>query len=71
MATTSSPTALRDRRERAAKFFHEGLTQAEVARRCGVTRMTAMRWQRAWIERGKKDLEEPRSEGDYGQREEP
>ena len=57
MAITSSSTALRERRQRAAKFFHEGLTQAEVARRCGVSRMTAMRWHRAWTKRGKKDLE--------------
>lgn len=53
-ATTS---ALRERRSRAAKLFEEGLPQAEVARRCGVSRTTAMRWQRAWLKRGKKDLD--------------
>jgi transposase len=56
MATTNSSSALRERRERAAKLFHDGLPQAEVARRCGVSRTTAMRWYRAWIKRGKKDL---------------
>lgn len=57
MATANTSAALRERRERAAKFFQEGLPQAEVARRCGVSRTTAMRWHRAWIKRGKKDLE--------------
>lgn len=56
MASTTSPSALRERRERAAKYFRDGLPQAEVARRCGVSRTTAMRWHRAWIKRGKKDL---------------
>jgi transposase len=50
-------SSLSERRERAAKFFSDGLTQAEVARRCGVSRTTAMRWYRTWIQRGKRDLE--------------
>lgn len=50
-------TSISERRERAAKFFSDGLTQAEVARRCGVSRTTAMRWYRAWIKRGKRGLE--------------
>ncbi len=58
MATSSPDTVLlRDRRERAARLFRDGLPQAEVARRCGVSRTTAMRWYRAWIMRGKKDLD--------------
>lgn len=57
MASTSSSPALRERRERAAKLFHEDVPQAEVARRCGVSRTTAMRWYRAWVKRGRKDLE--------------
>ena len=57
MATTNTSAALRERRERAAKLFQEGLPQAEIARRCGVSRTTAMRWHRAWIKRGRKDLE--------------
>ena len=57
MANASSTSALRDRRARAAKLFAEGLIQAEVARRCGVSRTTGFRWYRAWIKRGKKDLE--------------
>jgi transposase len=35
------------RRERAARLFTRGFSQAEVARRLGVTRQSAMRWQRA------------------------
>jgi transposase len=53
IATTSIP----ERRARAATLFAEGLPQAEVARRCDVSRTTAMRWYRTWIKRGKKDLE--------------
>lgn len=56
MVTTNSSPALSERRERAAKLFREDLSQAEVARRCGVSRTTAMRWYRAWVKRGKKDL---------------
>jgi transposase len=57
MASSSSTSALRERRARAAKLFDKGLPQAEVARRCGVSRTTAMRWHRAWIKRGKRDLD--------------
>ena len=52
--TTSS---INERRARAAKLFREGLAQAEVARRCGVSRTTAMRWHRAWLKGGKRDLD--------------
>ena len=54
---TISATSIPERRERAAKLFSDGFSQAEVARRCGVSRTTAMRWYRAWIQRGKRDLE--------------
>lgn len=57
MANATRTSALRERRARAAKLFVEGLPQAEIARRCGVSRTTAMRWHRDWIKRGKKDLE--------------
>jgi transposase len=57
MANAPTTAALRQRRVRAARLFEEGLAQAEIARRCGVSRTTAMRWHRAWLERGKKDLD--------------
>lgn len=57
MANPSSSLALSERRARAAKLFDQDLSQAEVARRCGVSRTTAMRWHREWIKRGKKDLD--------------
>ena len=57
LATTITTTSIHERRERAAKFFRDGLPQAEVARRCGVSRTTAMRWHRAWLKRGKRYLE--------------
>jgi len=57
MANVPSTPALRERRARAAKLYEQGLPQAEIARRCGVSRTTAMRWYRAWLKGGKKDLE--------------
>jgi len=57
MANSSTTPALRQRRARAAKLFEKDLSQAEVARRCGVSRTTAMRWYRTWIQRGKKSLD--------------
>ena len=57
LATIIATTPVHERRARAAKFFRDGLPQAEVARRCGVSRTTAMRWHRAWLKRGKRDLE--------------
>lgn len=44
--------ALRERRSKAAKLFAAGATQAEVARRLGVSRVSAMRWYRAWRKGG-------------------
>lgn len=57
MANATTTPALRERRARAAKLFEQSLPQAEIARRCGVSRTTAMRWYRAWLKRGKKDLD--------------
>lgn len=42
-----SPEEVQVRRERAARLFTRGFSQAEVARRLGVTRQSAMRWRRA------------------------
>jgi len=57
MAKSTSTPELRERRARAAKLFDQDYSQAEVARRCGVSRTTAMRWHRAWIQRGRKSLD--------------
>jgi len=57
MANATSTSVSRDRRARAAKLFAEGLSRAEIGRRCGVSRTTAMRWERAWIKSGKKHLD--------------
>ena len=50
--------ALRKRRLRAAKLFERGYTQAEVAHELDVSRVSAMRWYRAW-EGGGEDALEP------------
>ena len=50
------------RRQRAAKLFAAGFSQADVARRCGVTRQSAMRWERAFKKGGAKALR-PRLRG--------
>src|SRR5262245_52218379 len=57
MAEARTTAAIRERRNRACKLFQQGHSQAEVARRCCVSRTTAMRWHRAWTKSGKKDLE--------------
>jgi transposase len=43
-------------RLRAADLFAEGWSQARVARALGVTRTTAMRWQRLWRLEGRAGL---------------
>ncbi len=48
---------IESRRRRAARLFSKGFSQAEIARRCGVSRPTALRWYRAWEKSGKKGLE--------------
>ena len=40
--------AFEDRRLQAAELFQQGTHQAEVARRLGVSRQTASRWQQRW-----------------------
>lgn len=45
-----------ERRRRAAKLFSQGKTQAEVARRCGVSREAARKWYDTWKQDGVKGL---------------
>ena len=52
-----SPDEKRSRRMKAARLFERGFTQAEVARRCGVSRPTALDWYRRWSKRGRSGLE--------------
>lgn len=44
------------RRHRAARLFHRGLSQAEVARQLRVSSVSAMRWYHAWTQGGEKGL---------------
>jgi transposase len=48
--------ALERRRFQAAKLFDKGLSQAEVARRSGVSRESARRWHSDWKSQGKNGL---------------
>jgi transposase len=54
-----SPPAARQRRLQAARLFQRGLSQAEVARRFGVSRQTASRWQARWRQGGREGLAGP------------
>lgn len=47
---------LERRRFKAAKLFAKGETQAEVARRCGVSREASRIWYQAWKKQGFKGL---------------
>jgi transposase len=47
---------LAQRRRQAARLFHLGLPQAEVARQLRVSRVSAMRWYHAWKRRGQRGL---------------
>jgi len=47
---------LAERRRQAARLFHRGLSQAEVARQLRVSSVSAMRWHHAWKEGGQKGL---------------
>jgi transposase len=47
---------LEARRARASAWFAKGVSQAEVARRLGVSRTTAMNWHRAWKAKGLRGL---------------
>lgn len=55
--------ALQGRRLNAAKLFDKGATQAEVARRLGVSRVSAMRWYRIWRRAGRGGLAESKTLG--------
>jgi transposase len=54
-----SPKAARQRRLRAARLFAQGLPQAEIARRLGVSRQTASRWHTRWRTGGRAGLAGP------------
>jgi transposase len=56
MGKPMSQGAREERRRRAAKLFAAGMSQADVARRCGVSRQSAMRWERAFKKGGAKAL---------------
>jgi transposase len=56
---TLGPKAARRRRLQAARLFAQGLPQAEVARRLGVSRQTASRWHARWRKDGRKGLAGP------------
>lgn len=45
-----------ERRRRAAKLFQKGYSQAEVARRCGVSKEAARKWYGTWKRKGTKGL---------------
>lgn len=47
------------RRLEAGRLFEEGLRQADVVRRLGVSRQTASRWHRCWQEGGMEALRGP------------
>jgi transposase len=49
--------SLQSRRNRAAALFRQGVTQAEVARRLGVTASAACRWYAAWKDGGREGLQ--------------
>jgi transposase len=55
--------ALKKRRLEAARLFDEGATQAEVARRLAVSRVSAMRWYRVWRKDGRGGLGRARALG--------
>lgn len=53
---------LEERRRRAAPLFRRGASQAEVARRLGVSAQTASRWHARWVKDGTRGLRaSPRS----------
>jgi Homeodomain-like domain len=54
-----SPKAARQRRLQAARLFARGLSQAEIARRLGVSRQTASRWHARWRQGGRAGLAGP------------
>lgn len=47
---------LQKRRDHAARLFAKGMSQAEVARRVGVTPASVCRWHQAWMREGVEGL---------------
>ena len=54
-----SPKAARQRRLQAARLFAQGLSQAEIARRLGVSPQSASRWHTRWRQGGRAGLAGP------------
>ena len=52
-----------EQRIRAGELFEEGHRQAEVARRLGISRTTAMEWHRLWKEAGMRGLRTSKRRG--------
>lgn len=52
MVKQMSQAETAERRSKAVTLFEAGFSQAEVARRCKVSRQTAMRWKRAFDAHG-------------------
>jgi transposase len=55
--------ALEERRRQSAGLFRRGLSQAEVARRLGVSAQTASRWHARWAAGGMRALHASRRSG--------
>jgi len=55
--TKRDVSGLMARRLQAAALFAKGMTQAEVARRLGVSRTSAMKWYDAWKSKGTRGLQ--------------
>jgi putative transposase len=56
MAQTRDHQAMEKRRHQAAAYFHQGLSNAEVARRLQTSRQSAGRWRATWRHGGKAAL---------------
>ena len=56
MALTRDHKALEKRRHRAAEYFNQGLSNADVARRLKASRQAVGRWRVAWDRGGKRAL---------------
>lgn len=56
MTIRRDQAALQKRRLKAARLFSSGVSQAEVARRLDVSRVSAMRWYQQWRRDGPKGL---------------
>ncbi len=52
MSTTRDHAAMEKRRRKAARLFAKDCAAREVARRLGVARQVAYRWQATWREGG-------------------